>query len=400
MSDNALMMQQERMKYRWMILALAWLTYASFGLVLYSLPPLVTRVGSDLSLSYAQAGVILGSWQFVYIFSAILIGLATDRLAPRRMIGIGAGIITISCFLRSVAFSFETMLIAVALFGIGGPAVSVGISKVVSIWFSGKEMSMAQGIGQTAPNAMAIVMLSTMNSILVPWLHNWRTIFIFLSTISFTIFIIWWMLSREPNQESNKNNSMSALGGLSAVIRVRNATVIPVVGIAYFMLTHGVANWLPTIIEQTGVPATQAGVMAAIPSAVSILAAMVMPRIFSNRLKTGAALFIALGAFSAFAIGTFSGVALVMVLVLQGICIGSLLPTLLLILQGTRAIGSKLMGAAAGLCFSIGEIGGFLGPSLVGYFRGLHSFQLGLSAVSIVCIITLLPLLTLVREER
>ena len=400
MSGNGFEPQLGEMRYRWVILVVAWLTYVSFGLVLYSFAPLVSPVQRDLSLSYAQAGVILGSWQFVYIFTAIPIGLATDKIGPRRMIGIGAAIITLSCFLRAVASSFEIMLLAVALFGFGGPAVSIGIPKVVSIWFTGKEKSIAQGIGQTAPNATAFVILSTMNSMLVPWMHSWRSIFLFLTTVSFIIFILWWIVSREAIQKRGMNeSSLPLLKGLSAIIKVRNAMVIPVVGIAYFMLTHGVSNWLPTIIEQTGVMATQAGVMAAIPPAVSVPASVIIPRVFSKRRRTVAALLLILGSFTSFAIGTFSGTMLDVVLVLQGICIGSISPTLVLILQETPAIGSKLMGIAAGLYYSIGEVGGFLGPSLVGYYRGLYSFQVGLSAVTIVCVIALVPLLTLTRPD-
>ena len=45
--------------YRWIILFLAWLVYFSFGLILTSIPPLVTPIAADLSLTFSQMGVIL-----------------------------------------------------------------------------------------------------------------------------------------------------------------------------------------------------------------------------------------------------------------------------------------------------------------------------------------------------
>ncbi len=47
-------------------------------------------------------------------------------------------------------------------------------------------------------------------------------------------------------------------------------------------------------------------------------------------------------------------------------------------------IGAKHMGIAAGLYFSIGEIGGFSGPFLIGFLRDLTgSFMAGLIIISI-----------------
>jgi cyanate permease len=48
-------------RYRWIILALAWLVYFAFGLILSSIPPLVNIIAQDLALTYSEMGVILGS---------------------------------------------------------------------------------------------------------------------------------------------------------------------------------------------------------------------------------------------------------------------------------------------------------------------------------------------------
>ncbi|MBE0525630.1 MAG: hypothetical protein IH631_01720 [Candidatus Thorarchaeota archaeon] len=43
--------------YRWVILGLTWLVYFAFGLILASIPPLVTVIAVDLSLTYVEMGV-------------------------------------------------------------------------------------------------------------------------------------------------------------------------------------------------------------------------------------------------------------------------------------------------------------------------------------------------------
>ena len=47
--------------YRWVILALAWLVYFAFGLILASIPPLVNIIAAYLALTYSEMGIILGA---------------------------------------------------------------------------------------------------------------------------------------------------------------------------------------------------------------------------------------------------------------------------------------------------------------------------------------------------
>jgi MFS-type transporter involved in bile tolerance (Atg22 family) len=53
-------------------------------------------------------------------------------------------------------------------------------------------------------------------------------------------------------------------------------------------------------------------------------------------------------------------------LVLYGIAACTLVPLLTLILMETPEVGTRHMGSAGGLFFCISEIGGFMGPSLMG----------------------------------
>ncbi len=53
-------------------------------------------------------------------------------------------------------------------------------------------------------------------------------------------------------------------------------------------------------------------------------------------------------------------------LVLQGVARGSMTPIVLLFLMETKGVGSRAMGAAGGMYFSVGEVGGVLGPLTVG----------------------------------
>ena len=124
--------------YRWIILALLWLIYTDFGIVARSIFPLVTPILNDLHLTYSQMGIILGSWQLCYILVAMAAGTILDRWGVYKSLFTGVVIIGLSAALRGLANGFEPMLMSVALFGVGGPMVSIGGPKTISEMFRGK----------------------------------------------------------------------------------------------------------------------------------------------------------------------------------------------------------------------------------------------------------------------
>ncbi len=115
--------------YQWVMLSLLWLIYAGFGMVSRSIFPLISPILRDLHISYSQMGLILGSWQLTYIIAALVSGSILDRWGVRKALAAGAFIMGLSAMLRYYAVGFATMLIMVALFGAGGPMISIGGPK-------------------------------------------------------------------------------------------------------------------------------------------------------------------------------------------------------------------------------------------------------------------------------
>jgi len=132
--------------YRWVMLTLLWLIYFSFGLVARSPSPLVTPIIKDLNVTFGQMGFVLGSWQMTYILVAVMAGVIMDRWGIRKSIFAGVLVIGLSAALRALSTGFATLFIFVALFGVGGPMVSIGCPKAIALWFKGKERGMAVGI--------------------------------------------------------------------------------------------------------------------------------------------------------------------------------------------------------------------------------------------------------------
>ena len=50
-------------RFRWVMLGLVWGVYASFGIGVGSILPLVDPIVEDLGISYSSMGFVLGVWQ-------------------------------------------------------------------------------------------------------------------------------------------------------------------------------------------------------------------------------------------------------------------------------------------------------------------------------------------------
>lgn len=155
-------------KYRWVMLALLWLLYVSFGGIIRSLSPLVTPILADLDMSYSQMGLVMGSWQLTYIVAAFASGFLLDKWGIRKSLFLGTVVIALSSGLRYFSQSFGTFLPVVALFGIGGPMLSTGCPKTISMWFRGQERGTAVGIYTTGPWVGGILVLAATNRWIMP----------------------------------------------------------------------------------------------------------------------------------------------------------------------------------------------------------------------------------------
>ena len=67
----------------WSIIFGLWLIYFCFGYAVSSIAPIVPYITNDLSISYKQMGLILGAWQFTYMFFALPAGFVLDKYGLR-----------------------------------------------------------------------------------------------------------------------------------------------------------------------------------------------------------------------------------------------------------------------------------------------------------------------------
>jgi len=353
--------------YRWVIVALVWLLYVTFGLVSRSVSPLVTPILRDLNISYVQMGLILGSWQLTYIAVAIIAGALIDKWGVRRPLFIGTVIVGLSAALRYFPCGFGSFLAVVALFGVGGSLISIGVPKAISMWFSGKSRGTATGIYMTGMYIGGLFAFSATNSVVMPLTgYSWRLTFVCYGMLTFAVALLWLLLARDtkPAEATDSSNMRTVFGRL---IKVRNVRIVLLIGLMSFAIMHGFTNWLPKILENGGFSATTAGFAASIPLAVGIPSVLVIPHVAPPRLRARVIALLALLAAVALVLSlATSSLPLIIGLVLFGIAGPSLFPLLILVLMDSPEVGSEYMGSAGGIFFCVAETGGFTGPLIIG----------------------------------
>lgn len=385
--------------YRWVILALVWLLYAAFGLVNRSVSPLVTPILKDLNMSYSQMGIILGSWQLTYIVVAIIAGTIIDKWGVRKSLFIGTVIIGLSAVLRYFPSGFGSLLPVVAIFGIGGPLISIGAPKTIASWFRGKGRGTAVGIYTTGPWVGGLLALAATNSFVMPIAgYSWRLTFVYYGFLVLIIALLWWFLARDIKPTgATEGESIGKV--FSRLIRIRNVRLILIMGLLSFAIMHGFTNWLPRIIESGGMSPAAAGFMASIPVIAGIPAVLVIPRLVPPHLRGRLIALLALVVAVALLVSVNTmGFPLFVGLTLFGIAGPSLFPIVMLILMETPEVGEKHMGLAGGIFFCVAEIGGFTGPLVMGILADLTGTFLA-GAVFLAGLSLIIFVMTLLLKE-
>ncbi|MFC2022207.1 CynX/NimT family MFS transporter [Chloroflexota bacterium] len=359
-------------RYRWVMLALVWFLYWAFAVVSRSIAPLVTPIMQDLRISYSQMGIILGAWPLTYAAVATVGGAIIDRWGIRKSLFVGIVIIGLSAILRYFANGFVSMFLFVAVFGLGGPMISIGLPKTVAEWFKGKERGTAVGVYMTALWIGGITAYSATNSVVMPLAgYSWRLTFVYVSLLPFAAALLWWFLSRDirPVKASGSTSIIKVFKGL---ISVRSVQLILTMGFLSMVVVHGFNDWLPKILETGGLPPVVAGFAASIPLFLAIPAVLVIPRLTPPRLRGRIIALATLAtAMAVLIVATTSGPALIAGLVLYGVSFSLATPLLLLALMDIPEIGSRYMGSVGGMFFCVAEIGGFGGPFILGAVKDM-----------------------------
>lgn len=134
------------MDLRWRALAVLTLARTSMGIQFQSLPSVSAGVMQDLGLGHADIGWLVGLYFLPGIFVALPAGAAGRRYGDKHVVLAGTMLMLAGGLVAAAAGSAGVLALGRALSGIGAVLLNVLMSKMVTDWFTGRELPLAMSI--------------------------------------------------------------------------------------------------------------------------------------------------------------------------------------------------------------------------------------------------------------
>jgi cyanate permease len=402
----------DRSGLRYGLLGLGTLAYTSLMLVWFSVAAYLAEIVAELGLSSTQAGLLTGAIPLTYVPVALFSGVVTDRIGPYRAIGIGLVLFGAAQVGRAGAESFAVLLGLTVVVGVGGTTITFGLPKLVAELFptdaSGKPSSVYM-LGSFAGTAAAF---SLGRGVVGPMLGGWRPLFVAIGVGVLAYAALWWLVvylaplsalrgpagagADDHDGTASPDGGVRGVAGLrrdvGRVFRTPAMRWLVVVGVVYLLVVHGLQNWLATVLRARGVAPTLAATVTSAFVAAEAVGTLTMPAVSDRIGRRGGVIAVcgagcALGTATLLVPGVPFAIPVVGALVV-GVGVGGISPLVRMVPPELDGIGPALTGTAVGLVFAVGELGGFLGPFLVGaLFDATGSYAPGLAVVGLSCLV-------------
>ena len=361
------------------------------------LPPLMPSIAKELGISHAMGGIVWGAASLGIAVASLLGGAAVDRFGPRR---VGAWALVagaVACAARAWAVGPWSLATAMFAFGMHIGFCAPAIPKALAGHVPLAGLARANGValaGYTLGTAVTVIAAPAW---IAPFAGGWRGAMVVAAAGMLGAAALWGLLARD-------GKSLGAHASLGTILGLaRNARLLRVAAM-HFLLFGGylaMLGLLPRALVETGMPPGRVGLAIATWLTAAGIANYVGPWI-SDRLGRRRPLLVGGAAVAGCALAAMAvappaaTVPLLVVAALGGGCVAPLLFALPAELDG---VGPARVGAALGLLVLVGQMGGFLLPSLAGVVNERAGLPGAIGALAVIHLLILAPALGM-RDTR
>ena len=385
--------------YRLAIGGLILFAHLGIGINFFSVSPLLTLITADYGISSATGGLLLGLSLLVAAAFGLPGGALVARLGAERVFGIGgfmAGVLALS----AVAPTYPSLLVLRLGYGVGFAFVLTATGPLLMRWFQPREILVWNSLN-TATISLGIALSMATAAPLAEHL-GWQNTLGLFGGIALVSAVTWpclvvsrslqGMYSRPlrdgrgrsshtpfgPRRLGSDQPAIAArlsLADMATVLRNRTVALLVAADAGILVQYTALTNWLPTFYTGVrGLTLSQAGLVTGIIPMVGVVAVLLggfLPSRTGNRrmyfLVPG--IMAALGGPGSFLLGDLAGISIAAVLL--GLGSWLYVPLLLALPMELRGMTPERVGIVWGTYVTVGGVGMFLSPLLVGALRDL-----------------------------
>lgn len=366
------MQQEGSSRIPWTILGSAVLLAFAMGIPMFCVPPMEHILKAELLLTHAQTSLLYIAPILMIIAVAIPAGVIADRIGVRKAAGIGAIIMAVGSILRGTAIDFSTLLAFTFVYGIGLGWCYPMLPKLISTWVPREKAGMATGIYSAAMHVSLALALAITMSLVFPITNTFQGVFFIWSIPPIAAAILWWILVKEPPSKSIYVEPTSKSNiPFRQVLQNKNLWLVTILLLLEDFFFYTWTGWAPALMILKGATPSMAGLIASITIWVGIPTVLFMPRLayklgLRKPFLWGPSIVLAFAAWGAM------HTTLAMSWPLMALVgVADLTRYVIILALPIEMMPKEAVGAATGLLFSIGYIGGVIGPLIGGHIFDL-----------------------------
>jgi CP family cyanate transporter-like MFS transporter len=277
--ENLKMSEARSSKRGYYLLACLWPLGFFMNGLMFSIPPLMDILKTDLQITYEQSGLIFSVPLLMLILFSVPSGWLGDTIGPFKAIGIGSVLVGVGSSLRAVSVDFYSLLLFISIYGLGWALVLSNVPKLLRRLFPGENLGTATGIFTTSIVAGPGFILFLTRTWVFPYTESWRQAFLFWGLFALLSSAIWWVVTRTAAFERKESRERTLRKiGLRAVLKTNILLTGVIISVINFIF-YSISAWLGLFLESQGSSHQSAAFVVSLCSWAGILGNLLLPRI-------------------------------------------------------------------------------------------------------------------------
>jgi predicted MFS family arabinose efflux permease len=228
-----------------------WLLVFSASSQIMIISPILPRIGVELSIADTLLGTLVTAYSLMVGLFAVISGPISDRIGRRRILLMGAGIMTVALVCHVLVVDYLSFL-AVRLFaGVAGGILSGAAVSYIGDYFPYNKRGWAVGWVMSG-SAFGQIFGIPMGVVLAGHFGFRAPFYLFAVTMALTYLLIWVRLPQPPIKKLQV--PLTIRGAVGDYWRMLQRREIAAAAVAFFLMFLGVSLYvvyLPTWLERS-----------------------------------------------------------------------------------------------------------------------------------------------------